>query len=83
MTLSMQDADVVASNAEALIRDGSIEQACLLLDPLAFRLAKFTILDRAGMRLGHASLENTTFLEVLDRMISLRKHEADVSEITL
>jgi hypothetical protein len=82
MTLSMQDADVVASNAETFICDGSIEEACLLLDPLAFRLAKFTILDRAGMRLGHASLENTTLLEVLDRMISLRKYEAEVSEIT-
>jgi hypothetical protein len=69
-------------HAEALVRDGSIEEACLLLGPLAFRLAKFTILDWAGMRLGHASLKNTTFLEVLDRMISFRKHVAEVPEIT-
>lgn len=70
MTPSMRDADAVASKAEALIRDGELEKACDILDPLAFGRTKFPILDRAGMRLGQASLRNAVFLEALDRMIS-------------
>jgi 3-methyladenine DNA glycosylase AlkD len=70
MTPSMRDADAVASKAEALIREGGIEKACAILDPLAFGHTKFPILDRVGMRLGQTDLGNATFLEALDRMIS-------------
>ena len=70
MTISMRDAEAVASKVEALIRKGSLEDALHLLDPLAFRRTKFTILDRVGMRLGQASLGKVIFLNALDRMIS-------------
>jgi hypothetical protein len=66
----MQDADAAASKAEALIREGNLEKACGVLDPLAFGRAKFPILDRVGMRLGQTDLGNATFLEALGRMIS-------------
>jgi 3-methyladenine DNA glycosylase AlkD len=70
MTLSMRDADTVASKAEALIREGSREKTCDILDPLASERTKFPILDRVGTRLGQASLQEAVFLEALDRMIS-------------
>jgi 3-methyladenine DNA glycosylase AlkD len=70
MTPSMRDADAVASKAEALIREGELEKACTILDPLAFGHTKFPILDRVGTRLGQASLQEAAFLEALDRMIS-------------
>jgi 3-methyladenine DNA glycosylase AlkD len=66
----MRDADAVASKAEALIREGELEKACGILDPLAFGRTKFPILDRVGMRLGQTGLGNAAFLEALDRMIS-------------
>ena len=68
----MQDADAIASKAEALIREGNVEKACDILDPLAFGRTKFPILDRMGTRLGEADLGNAAFLEALDRMISRR-----------
>jgi 3-methyladenine DNA glycosylase AlkD len=70
MTPSMRAADAVASEAEALIREREPEKACNILDPLAFGRTKFPILDRVGMRLGLASLEEAAFLNGLDRMIS-------------
>ena len=70
MTPSMRDADAVASKAEALIREGELEKACGILDPLAFGRTKFPILDRVGTRLGQSNLEEAAFLEALDRMIS-------------
>jgi 3-methyladenine DNA glycosylase AlkD len=70
MTPSMRDADAVASKAEALIREGDLEEACGILDALAFGRTKFPIQDRVGTRLGQASLEQAAFLEALDRMIS-------------
>jgi len=66
----MRAADAVASEAEALIREREPEKACNILDPLAFGRTKFPILDRVGMRLGLASLEEAAFLNGLDRMIS-------------
>jgi 3-methyladenine DNA glycosylase AlkD len=66
----MGDVDSVASEAEALIREREPEKACNILDPLAFGRTKFPILDRVGMRLGQASLEEAAFLNGLDRMIS-------------
>jgi len=66
----MQDADAVASEAEALVREGDLEKACDILDALAFGRTKFPILDRVGIRLGKASLEEAPLLEALDRMIS-------------
>jgi 3-methyladenine DNA glycosylase AlkD len=66
----MRDADAVASKAEELIREADLEEACSVLDPLAFGRTKFPILDRVGTRLGQASLEEAGFLEALDRMIS-------------
>jgi len=70
MTPSMEDADAIASKAEALIREGDLEKTCGVLDPLAFGRTKFPILDRVGTRLGQASLKEAAFLEALDRMIS-------------
>jgi hypothetical protein len=70
MTPSIEDADAIASKAEALIREGDLEKACAILDPLASGHTKFPILDRVGMRLGQTDLGNATFLEALDRMIS-------------
>jgi len=70
MTPSMRDADAVATQTEALIREGDLEKACAILDPLAFGHTKFPILDRVGMRLGQTGLGNATLLEALDRMIS-------------
>ena len=52
MKPSMEDADAIASKAEALIREGNLEKTCGVLDPLAFGRTKFPILDRVGMRLG-------------------------------
>ncbi len=72
MTFSMQDADAAASRAEALIRDNSLEEACLLLDPLALGHTKFPTLDRVGARLGQANLRTGILLEALDRMVSRR-----------
>lgn len=66
----MRDADSVASEAEAIIRKGDPEKACNILDPLALGRTKFPILDRMGMRLGQASLEEVALLDGLDRMIS-------------
>jgi 3-methyladenine DNA glycosylase AlkD len=66
----MEDADAIASEAEALIREGDLERACAILDPPAFGRTKFPILDRVGTRLGQASLKEAAFLEALDRMIS-------------
>jgi 3-methyladenine DNA glycosylase AlkD len=66
----MRDADSVASEAEAIIRKGDPEKACNILDPLALGRTKFPILDRMGMRLGQASLEEVALLGGLDRMIS-------------
>ena len=70
MTLSMRDAEAVASRVEVFIREGDLEEACLVLDPLAFGRTKFPILDRVGARLGQARIENASLLEMLDRMIS-------------
>ncbi|TSA43493.1 hypothetical protein D4R54_00590 [archaeon] len=70
MVPSMRDADSVASEAEAIIRKGDPEKACNILDPLALGRTKFPILDRMGMRLGQASLEEVALLGGLDRMIS-------------
>lgn len=72
MTLSMQDADAAASRAEALIRDNRLEEACLLLDPLALGRTKFPTLDRVGARLGQANVRTVILLEALDRMVSRR-----------
>ncbi len=70
MVPSMRDADSVAPEAEAIIRKGDPEKACNILDPLALGRTKFPILDRMGMRLGQASLEEAALLGGLDRMIS-------------
>jgi 3-methyladenine DNA glycosylase AlkD len=70
MISSMQKADAVASKVEALVRDGNLERAFTMLDRLAFGRTKFPILDRVGMRVGRASLEEAAILEALDRMIS-------------
>jgi 3-methyladenine DNA glycosylase AlkD len=70
MTPSMRNANAVASKTEALIREDNLEEACGILDPLAFRRTKFPILDRVGTRLGQTGLRNATFLEALDQMIS-------------
>jgi len=70
MMPSMRDAGAVASKAEPLIRGGSLEEACLLLDPLAFGRTKFPILDRVGTILGQASLQTASLLDALDRVIS-------------
>jgi len=70
MPPSMRDADSVAVEAEALISKGDPEKACGVLDPLAFGRTKFPILDRVGMRLGQAGLEEATLIGALDRMIS-------------
>lgn len=70
MPPSMRDADSAASEAEALIRMGDLEKACGVLDPLALGRTKFPILDRVGMRLGHASLKEATLLDALDWMIA-------------
>ena len=70
MMPSMRDAGAVASKAEALIRGGSLEEACLLLDPLAFGRTKFPILDCVGIILGQASLQTASLLDALDRVIS-------------
>jgi 3-methyladenine DNA glycosylase AlkD len=70
MMLTIRDADADASKAEKLIRAGCIEEACRLLDPLAFGRTKFPVLDRVGMRLGRAGLENAAILGMVDRMIS-------------
>ena len=70
MTLSMRDAETIASKAETLIREGDLEETCLVLDQLAFGRTKFPILDRVGARLGQASLQTASLLDALDRMIS-------------
>jgi 3-methyladenine DNA glycosylase AlkD len=70
MTPSMQEADTVASEVEALVREGNLEKAFTMLDPLAFGRTKFPILDRVGMRLGRATLDEASLLEALDRMVS-------------
>ena len=69
MTLSMRDAETIASKAETLIREGDPEETCLVLDQLAFGRTKFPILDRVGARLGQASLQTPSLLDALDRMI--------------
>ena len=68
MTLSMRDAETIASKAETLIREGDLEETCLVLDQLAFGRTKFPILDRVGARLGQASLQITSLLDAASGM---------------
>jgi len=70
MTLSMRDAEAAASEAETAIRRCNLEEACLVLEPLASGRTKFPVLDRAGARLGQANLPSARLLDALDRMIS-------------
>jgi hypothetical protein len=39
----MRDAETIASKAETLIREGDLEETCLVLDQLAFGRTKFPI----------------------------------------
>jgi len=70
MTLSMREAEAVASRAETAIRGGNLEEACFVLAPLAFGHTKFPVLDRVGARLAQTNLQTTNLLDALDRMIS-------------
>jgi 3-methyladenine DNA glycosylase AlkD len=69
---SMQEADTVALEVEALIRERNLGKAITMLDPLAFGRTRFPILDRVGMRLGWAALDEASLFGALDQMISRR-----------